>query len=441
MTARQRTRSNVVEHLFTSNKLLCNGSFSQPVLNLAHDIYRGVEETTNDVVTPDFHQRIARGEIVNNPFYNIKRTYDYSVGTWRYDLTSPCSGSLVKYQDGNGFYSLGTNKQLYLLEPTHSTLGSRNQQLASLENLIQTRALANVVPADVQILVDLYEWKQTLRLVRDPVRTLYKWLTAFEEKNLRRKRRRKAIRYKIRRRLTKRQIAEMRSYERRQSAKQLIEAISSKWLAARYGVMPLCHSIQGGLDIVRKPQTSPRITARSSGSTTDYVDSASQVVTGYHWNSTLSKTTTSRGTVRAYVLYEHQMSLVERSGLSLHELPISVWEGIPFSFVVDWFLNVGDWIRAVTPKAGVNVLATGVTVRKETEQRVDVTGSKNSITGYAETTPPDGWFSRDTVETSRQPGIQANLASKFPLIDFSGEKDWVHLLDAISLVTSKLDYR
>jgi hypothetical protein len=135
------------------------------------------------------------------------------------------------------------------------------------------------------------------------------------------------------------------------------------------------------------------------------------------------------------------MTLVERSGLHLSNLPSSIWEAIPFSFVADWVINLGDWIRAVTPKAGVKILATGVTVKKRTYQRVDVTGSWNGMTNYAGTLAPSGYFDKDQVDTVRNPGIQASLSSKLPTITFETQKDWVHLIDAITLVTSKLDYR
>lgn len=420
MTYRTRTRDNVVEFLYNGNGQLCNGSPTGVLVDESHDVFSGEEETTVDVVTPNFHERQARGEIINNYFRNIKTSYNYGVTGWRVDRVPACSGSNIKFQTGTGFYSLGPNKQGYLLSPTTSNSDSRDGELASLKALVSTRALAGVVPADVDLLVDLYEWKQTLRLIGNPVRSLYNYILRVRGK--------RSPRY-------------WKRLSQKQQAIQLIEDISSKWLAYRYGIVPLCLSIQGGIDIIRKPQTSPRITSRSSGSTVEYTDTASQTKSGTYFNSTLDKTTISSGSVRAYVLYEHEMTLVERSGLHLSNLPNSIWEAIPFSFVADWFLNLGDWIRAVTPKAGVKTLATGVTVERRTYQRVDVTGTFNGVTNLAGTLKPDGFFDKDQIDKVRNPGIQATLSSKLPTITFETQKDWVHLIDAITLVTSKLDYR
>jgi hypothetical protein len=42
-----------------------------------------------------------------------------------------------------------------------------------------------------------------------------------------------------------------------------------------------------------------------------------------------------------------------------------MWELTPFSFIIDWFLNVGTTIAAWTPNAGVTQLASWVTVKKK----------------------------------------------------------------------------
>lgn len=70
--------------------------------------------------------------------------------------------------------------------------------------------------------------------------------------------------------------------------------------------------------------------------------------------------------VSSGVLYELQDANFEdatarRMGLRLSDVPASVWELVPYSFVVDRFIDIGKWLEAIVPKPGVKVLGTWTT--------------------------------------------------------------------------------
>lgn len=44
---------------------------------------------------------------------------------------------------------------------------------------------------------------------------------------------------------------------------------------------------------------------------------------------------------------------------------LTAWELVPYSFVVDWFLDVGDWINSISPFSGAEVDGGGVSVTTE----------------------------------------------------------------------------
>jgi hypothetical protein len=54
-------------------------------------------------------------------------------------------------------------------------------------------------------------------------------------------------------------------------------------------------------------------------------------------------------------------ALLTTLGLRPSDVPRTLWELTPYSFVVDWFVNVGDWLQAVTPVPGITVKGNWVT--------------------------------------------------------------------------------
>jgi hypothetical protein len=123
------------------------------------------------------------------------------------------------------------------------------------------------------------------------------------------------------------------------------------------------------------------------------------------------------------------------------QIPAAIWEIIPFSFVVDWFVNVESFIRAVTPKADVHRLAEWVTIETEREEMFTANYSWNNAPTQDEVTPPGGHFKRVITEKTRNPGISAQLSSKLRSIHFEAPKDWLHLADGFALIRSSLGYR
>lgn len=91
-------------------------------------------------------------------------------------------------------------------------------------------------------------------------------------------------------------------------------------------------------------------------------------------------------TVRAQAFYrvvsQHSGAQL---GVDLSSLPNLIWEKIPFSFVVDWWLDVGTWLRAITPKPGITSLGACTSICSEDTFSCQVTGA--SISGISPTYP------------------------------------------------------
>jgi hypothetical protein len=111
--------------------------------------------------------------------------------------------------------------------------------------------------------------------------------------------------------------------------------------------------------------------------------------------------------VRCGILYELDL---DRStfGFSLDEIPNAGWELLPFSFVADWFLNLGSWVSAVSPKIGVRKLGEWTVVRKNsfthTQSYFTSAGAGRILTGSGECNE-----FLNTRTTTRTPVIETGI--------------------------------
>lgn len=123
---------------------------------------------------------------------------------------------------------------------------------------------------------------------------------------------------------------------------------SSVWLEYHFGWSPLIQDIYKGVDVLQSSNPGSR-SLKASGSATAVYSSNVYLETGP--KNASCKTTVKLGvdvTVTNPNLY-----LANRLGLVN---PVSVaWELVPFSFLVDWFLPVGNFLNAHSDFLGVSM--------------------------------------------------------------------------------------
>lgn len=359
----------------------------------------GYTKSMTDVVVPDFHRRKERGEIFCNPLWVVETTEGYSLTPAHYQRNNVCgAGNHVYYT--TDLYGADTDYGLFLPSPTVS---------ADLATLAGTQAKASVMEPDVFALVELAEAKETFKLLAKPLDDTYEFI---------------------------RKVQRSRGFRR--YAGSLGSYIANNWLKYRYGLTPLALSMQDVWSLVTADRSGRRRTARGYASATA-TDSNSFVGTQYAaYGLSHSQTASLKRSVRAGVLYEWNFDWVVQGGLSLSEIPSALYELVPYSFVEGWFGNLGDVIRAVTPRGGVKPLASWTTTRDEYHATHDVTFQWKSPTGYTETQHPTFAQTREVKTTSRHPGLSVGYASKISLIDWEKPADWLHTADALALLSQRL---
>jgi len=117
-----------------------------------------------------------------------------------------------------------------------------------------------------------------------------------------------------------------------------LRKLGKEWMQYRYAIMPLVYSYRDAMKTLRRGVDN---TSRRSGTVcpkaTGVTLPASTV--DYWWKETVG-TIDVRGTVFQHFDFT---SAARLSGLGFNPLA-TAWELIPYSFVLDWFVNVGDYI-------------------------------------------------------------------------------------------------
>lgn len=220
--------------------------------------------------------------------------------------------------------------------------------------------------------------------------------------------------------------------------------IAGLWLELQYGIIPLMLSIDGLMEALDKDVNSGDSaidqTYRGFESRSDFINKT---------NTTFS--TGQLGTANAYkVDYIHILdytcearaglrtrykpSLRARLGLEGRDLVPAAYELIPYSFVVDWFFDLGTAIEAMTPVKGFHSNASWVKTDLEEYETFAIKHYASS----EETTNIIGYTNEMYVETTvirrsafRTPGVVPGL----PNLDLHF-KSFTHLISGLALVIS-----
>jgi len=208
------------------------------------------------------------------------------------------------------------------------------------------------------------------------------------------------------------------------SAKQL----ASKHLELEYGWKPLLQDVVGGAEALAHALNTPvqktyrvAVTARQ----------AQKRLTD------IPKYCNAGGfQITAKGIKEHRRGLIARFRekpsipklLGLLDPEVVAWELVPFSFIADWFIPLGDWLTARGFAQGLD--ATFITSDKTVGKAYEPTGPK-----YFTKVPTDGEALFSRVYFSRT--VSSTLIVKPPVTKpLSKALSWGHMTNAVALLIS-----
>lgn len=375
-----RVRSNDgAETVVSERSVLINGALSHKTGGTKTSMIR--EESMQDEVIPDFRKRIKAGEVINNA---ASRCCD--VTHW------PLFDTYNKYYSYNTRYEVQGTTGAYEVYPAKpDLLELSSSELESMAAEAFSNARSRVADAAVGYAETLAEWRQTVDMFTDTLKSVVKFTRLAKAKKW------KALKYPKNRKLAK--------------------DAANAWLQYRYGVRPLISEVCNTLDAFRT-KVQLRQTARYFDVYQDFDSQEYEDTNRYSTvkvSGSVSKSVdiqTSAGCMFDFL--NTNWELANRFGFN--DLFTLGWELVPYSFVIDWFIPIGDMLSFMVPKVGYNIRAswTKVAITSTTTKTIERSpqGAGVEATGRCTITRKKTSWSRVPRATDfvyQAPILQANV--------------------------------
>lgn len=371
----------------------------QPVTFYTNRLVNGMV----DVNEPGFKRRSAAGELVNNPMWK----FIYSL---KEQPLNAHDGGCPVYNEHELWECFPP--AFKLTTPYSTCIDSFFLPFNSESIIAQTKAWANVDVSEIQGLASLGEMPETLKMLVDLLRTALELTIAAKNGNLR---------------------------VLKNAAKKLIsvDGLSDVWLLYRYGIRPLMSDIRNVLNAVKKDlDKALRYTSRGKFDTGLLVSERNFcTLPSTHparWPVWKVKTGTRR-VFRAGVLFEIDQSIDAMSALWGLDSPIeSAWELIPFSFILDWFVNVGDCLGAAVTNPSLKPRISWVTESLEfSELATSSSFNDKPITLCAQSNPEPHFHQFGSSNLNLVVKRRCAVAAQYSLPRLNLKLDYAKLTDLI----------
>jgi len=212
--------------------------------------------------------------------------------------------------------------------------------------------------------------------------------------------------------------------------------LSSNWLELQYGWLPLLSDVKGGAEWLanrlevpfkKSYRASRRIaavnTAIAAWTATPWAGPEPNLAGKYPVHPPPIGTVVSEYRKQIIAIVSEQLPVAVSLGLTD---PLSIaWEKIPYSFVADWFIPIGDYLGA--RGFASSLTGTFVTTSKVSEARY--------VNGNGNFTVPKYIGDRGMTITRT---ISSSLSVPMPAFKALGKAaSWAHCANAVALLTSK----
>lgn len=375
-------------------------------------LHTGVHETMTDLVIPGFRKLVKQGKVFFNPMSKRYLSVTPSGGNG-WDITTVSSVGCVTTGAKPKYQSRGDTLSYYI--PTATYLGTKivpwvpdisdYDRVVNLQREVATKVRNARGRTDANLWESLAELDRTVEMLNRPIGKTRDWLRSADHA-----------------------IASGRF------GPHMAKAVANAWLAYRYGVRPIMSDYQAILDGMKETIGSRRLTTRAKGSfqTTKRTEvfvrkGISDVTLGYDQEQMVF--------VRGMSLDDVELSRLNAVGFTSKGLATLPWELTPYSFVADWFANIGDFIGASIPSPGWNEVGNAMTTETIVVTTISIKSFvNNSPSTYVFNSIPSG-----TIEVeSRFKGRMSLPAAGIVIRDDFRFDKLTRASDALALLSQQI---
>lgn len=339
------------------------GNVGNPYTYGSGQSYTGTNDSISDENHPGYLKKRNQGELVLGSLVLQKYSREMSQADFNYGPyltwgTEHCWGDFAAWVEGR------------LTDPFSWV----TNDLARMKSVALAKAYANVNSSTLCTAEYLKEAGETLQMLKHPFRSSHELLRKIYRKG--------------------------RRGSSKRTAAASAKAMSDSWLEYRYGWQPILLDMSAIMKLVSEASKRMRVrlVSRASQNFKSELSKVHEVSGGLPRANAATVTARHERDVRvaAGVIYEVQPhtapeQIMATLGLRARDLPPSLWNLIPFSFVVDWFVNVEDWLQAVMPVPQVSYLANWVTTVDNVT--TDITNIRTLVTlGPSPPTPAANFY-------------------------------------------------
>lgn len=345
------------------------------LVSSADYIVSSSSERMEDVVIPGFHKRVKNGELFNNPCSYEKEEISQSGGSGMLVTCGDVEPNLTVYSANGGSMTQEVGKWDCGVNSISELFAIDDPAFNYEQHVDRAKqsALANIDTSPFEFGEDVGEVRETIKFLRRPLGSLFDLAKSFRK--------------------------DRRKYLSAHRAKNVAQATADVWLSYRFAASPLVRSSLDAMEAYnewqkkKKSEDHTRLTSRGYSIYSNKIEDR-VTIDGY---AGIDRKLNMKYTVRAGIL--HQVKNPVRDlrfhlGLRNKDIPETIWQLMPYSFMVDRVSDISNAIRGTTNLLDPNVKITFGWIVMKLDRQYECTGYKT----YPPNIDCSGSFVFDTMK-------------------------------------------